>query len=758
MKTIKKYGVKGILSILLMLCMVLSIVPNMPSYADNPSVDKITINGQTLDSNKKYLVNGLASHTGNLDGINCTAMLDNGALTLFNYAGGGISTYTSRTAVDLTIYTIGTNIITEGNPSKYGIYHNSGEIKIGGVPDSKLTINVESGADGVYGISGYMTNSSRAYDITIWGFVDLIVNVENNSIPVPCKAYGVATYGNFSVLENASFKVKVAGRETWGVLVPSGNITINTDSEKEILIESLGAHSDSSLLTTSGSDQIYLEKAQKLHLKWANEGLEPNVQYVNFVKEPLFTDSDGYKNVIYRYREGTPRTLTVTGGFNEDGLASAKYLAGDEATVRAKAPEKNFKFKEWTGTEGLVFLDGTSKTSDEIKFTMPDKDVSLTAIYEQNLFEIQPKNNTSYAGNDIPFNWTISDYEGSLDDVDLQMKNGEVWKRVSVLPSSYKNPGFHTMSQSSSTAAEKTYRLKYRIYLDNFYSDEFTLKWLPAQVSNVYVTPNSSHPNVVEVEKGKTQQFTATVTGLGNFNDQVTWELEYAQSPYTEITQDGLLIVSEDETADEIQVFARAKGNLSKFYLLCVNIKEPPAFVTGISIYPSEVELALGQSSLFMAHVTGINAFDDSVNWSVSGHENASISETGELQIYSSNPVPVGEILTITATSAVEPSISATAKVTIVEQGVVTNLTISPKIVTVEKGTSQNFTAEIMGTGNFSKSVNWVLQDMNQGGSSDSSISNIGLNATVNIGANESKTQLKVKVSDSKTYVKSDFA
>ena len=81
-------------------------------------------------------------------------------------------------------------------------------------------------------------------------------------------------------------------------------------------------------------------------------------------------------------------------------------------------------------------------------------------------------------------------------------------------------------------------------------------------------------PQVVEVEAGKTQKFTATVTGGGEWYDpSVVWSVKptivvegQSLDPGTTITQDGLLTVSTEEKAPFLTVTATSAQDSSKSY------------------------------------------------------------------------------------------------------------------------------------------------------------------------------------------------
>lgn len=74
---------------------------------------------------------------------------------------------------------------------------------------------------------------------------------------------------------------------------------------------------------------------------------------------------------------------------------------------------------------------------------------------------------------------------------------------------------------------------------------------------NGKITKVTISPENTSVPKGGQRQFTATVTGYGDFDKSVTWNVYYHSSKDTKISQDGVLTVGVDETATEIGVEAR---------------------------------------------------------------------------------------------------------------------------------------------------------------------------------------------------------
>lgn len=81
-----------------------------------------------------------------------------------------------------------------------------------------------------------------------------------------------------------------------------------------------------------------------------------------------------------------------------------------------------------------------------------------------------------------------------------------------------------------------------------------------AVYKNGKITGVTISPENTSVPKGGQRQFTATVTGYGDFDDSVTWTVYYNSSDNTKISQDGVLTVGIDETATKIGVEATSKG------------------------------------------------------------------------------------------------------------------------------------------------------------------------------------------------------
>lgn len=110
--------------------------------------------------------------------------------------------------------------------------------------------------------------------------------------------------------------------------------------------------------------------------------------------------------------------------------------------------------------------------------------------------------------------------------------------------------------------------------IDGSNSAQSDIWYYPLIVSeNGYIRDITISPENTSVPKGGQRQFTAIVTGYGDFDDSVTWETYgYHSSAGTKISQDGVLTVGIDETQKTISVRAISKGDTRTFLQIPVTI------------------------------------------------------------------------------------------------------------------------------------------------------------------------------------------
>ena len=180
----------------------------------------------------------------------------------------------------------------------------------------------------------------------------------------------------------------------------------------------------------------------------------------------------------------------------------------------------------------------------------------------------------------------------------------------------------------------------------------------PATITGVTVTPTTA-----TVEAGKTQQFTATVTGTGDYNEKVTWTVSGNNSTGTTISTTGLLTVAAGETAATLTVKATAVVDDTKSATATVTVTRP-ATITGVTVTPATATVEAGKTQEFTATVSGTGNYDKSVTWSVTGNNSTgtTISTTGLLTVAADETAAT---LTVTATAAGDDTKSGTATVTV---------------------------------------------------------------------------------------------
>ncbi len=195
-----------------------------------------------------------------------------------------------------------------------------------------------------------------------------------------------------------------------------------------------------------------------------------------------------------------------------------------------------------------------------------------------------------------------------------------------------------------------------------------------APVVSLSVTPTSA-----TLTTGRTQQFTATVSGTSNTG--VTWTATGGS-----VSTAGLYTAP--TTAGSYTVTATSVADNTKSASAIVSVSAPVA----VSVTPSSASLLTAGSQQFTATVSG--STNTSVTWSTNG---GTVSSSGLYTAPSS-----GGNYTVTATSVADSTKSASATVTV---SATVAVSISPTSASLLTGGTQQFTATVSGTTN--TSVNW---------------------------------------------------
>jgi hypothetical protein len=226
-------------------------------------------------------------------------------------------------------------------------------------------------------------------------------------------------------------------------------------------------------------------------------------------------------------------------------------------------------------------------------------------------------------------------------------------------------------------------------------------------------------PSSTSVGVNAKQQFTANVTGSSN--TAVTWSLSGSGCAGTTcgtISPSGLYTApSLAPLPPFLTVTATSVADPTKSGSASVTITQQ----VGITISPTSAQVVEGQTKQFSATVSGTS--NTAVNWSVSG-TGCSGSGCGTITnsgLYTA-PDSIPTQVIVTATSAADLSVSASATVTVIPPVIVT---VSPTSAIVAVGTKEQFQVSVTGTTN--KAVNWTVSGAGCTGSSCGTVSTAGL-------------------------------
>jgi len=183
-------------------------------------------------------------------------------------------------------------------------------------------------------------------------------------------------------------------------------------------------------------------------------------------------------------------------------------------------------------------------------------------------------------------------------------------------------------------------------------------------------------PSSTSLQCGKSQQFTASVSGTSNTS--VSWKASggniSAGGMYTAPLGPGSYVVTATSAADT-----------NKSASAAVTV----ATTVAVTISPAAASLVSGRSQQFTAAVSGSS--NTAVAWAATG---GSVSSSG---LYTA-PSAAGTY-TVTATSVADPTRSASANVTVSTAPVVA-VSLAPGSASLSTGGTQQFTASVSGTSN----------------------------------------------------------
>jgi uncharacterized repeat protein (TIGR02543 family) len=132
------------------------------------------------------------------------------------------------------------------------------------------------------------------------------------------------------------------------------------------------------------------------------------------------------------------------------------------------------------------------------------------------------------------------------------------------------------------------------------------------------VTGVTVSPSAVSVQKGNTQTFTATVSGINSPAQTVIWSVYGKNSTSTAIDASGLLMISADETAATLTVKATSTADNTKSGTATVTVSVlPVTFVPVTSITGVPPTATVGAPLTLSGTVAPTNATNQTIVWSV---------------------------------------------------------------------------------------------------------------------------------------------
>ncbi|MDL2236668.1 InlB B-repeat-containing protein [Christensenellaceae bacterium OttesenSCG-928-K19] len=348
---------------------------------------------------------------------------------------------------------------------------------------------------------------------------------------------------------------------------------------------------------------------------------------------------------------------------NADGVTSlppkARVAQGTSYAIPNTTPvREGYKFLRWKRANGAEYQPGES-------FTMPSENTLLTAQWQE-------KATPQVSLTSLPFDsgtvgqfpyplsigFVITGVAAEQQEPQGNIQIGTLSKTIPV------SNGNITIPPFSATDLNKLAVGTYDITVTTPETEnnkatstklgELKVNPVPA-VNSVTITPGTA-----SVEKGNTQQFTATVDAVNGAGTDVTWSVSGNTSQGTTITG-GLLRVGADETAQTLTVTATSVFNSTEKGTATVTVPQPAA--NGVTVSPGTATVEKTKTQAFTATVDAVNGADDSVSWSVDGTD-SSISANGVLTVGAGE---TAKTLTVTATSSFDKSKTGTAIVTVAD-------------------------------------------------------------------------------------------
>ena len=430
--------------------------------------------------------------------------------------------------------------------------------------------------DGNVTVGGSEDNYNIKWDGTTLTLKDARINAENSHSGIEYSGTSAITIqlegvnnvtGDYGIEGRNAAKLTISGSGTLDVngvgshaIYAGGNIEIS-----DATVTATGAGDSSDGIYTYGGDIII--NSGKVTVECKDDGLNASDGNVVINGGDVSVDSGGHG--VYA---GVNHSLTIRGGtvtieadtkliyvtrINNKNNRTVTIAPQDGATIAVKAGADEQSAAEITIPDGGEITDSVSEakyfhsetydgTPPEIANVTVDPNTAEVEVGETQKFNATVTGKGDYYNRSVV--WTVS---GSSNAGTFISSNGVLTVATDETAA--------TLTVTATAVGDKTKSGTATVTVTQ-----------PATITGVTVTPTAA-----TVEAGETQQFTATVTGTGDYNEKVAWTVSGNNSTGTTISTTGLLTVAAGETAATLTVKATAVVDDTKYATATVTVKQP---------------------------------------------------------------------------------------------------------------------------------------------------------------------------------------
>ena len=376
--------------------MLFSLLPTTALAADTyPTASEVCVDGSKYfgEPGSYYFKNNASACSKDPTGYNAYYNPTAGTLTLDGYSGESITA--GGTGADITVVLKGTNTIN-GNLVNSG----GGDITI--TSDSGGTLSITNAtdtySDALIGIKAGYGGSFTTGNVTIKGDAKVTITMTHNGTQTYDKAYGIFAKENITISEGASVDITCATPNNTGVdgtlcngLRAVNDVIIDTTGKVKIDVTRAGG-SNTQSYGIFPSGKATLTNVGEMEIEWKKHDSNSSFSGAAILPKGSGFDTSTHAvnvdttNCYASYRKGTPHTVTVKNGtLTGPGVKyaneSGNFLAGDTVNITPNEKKSSdgtlIPFKEWT-SENVAL---SNPTTENNSFTVPDKDVTVTAMH-----------------------------------------------------------------------------------------------------------------------------------------------------------------------------------------------------------------------------------------------------------------------------------------------------------------------------------------------------------------------------------------